>query len=80
MNEFCAVESIIIAKVNVIMAQTYTSKHQPKGKFGKENKTKLLGKLIALGDAKIGNQSRKVLPKGKCFHCGLSKKLSKTFD
>ena len=66
-----AVENILIAKASVIMSQTSTSKLEPKGKGGrKEKKTKQLGKLVPLGVPKIGNQSRKALPKGKCFHCG----------
>jgi hypothetical protein len=74
MNEFCVAESILIAKASVIMAQVSTSKLQLKGKGGrKEKKTKQLGKLVALGVTKIGNQFRKTLPKEKCFDCGKGK-------
>jgi hypothetical protein len=71
MNEFCAAKSNLIAKASVIMTLAFTSKPQPKGKcVKKDKKTKPLGKLVALGVAKIGNLSRNALPKGKCFHCG----------
>jgi hypothetical protein len=74
MNEFYATKSILIAKASVIMAQASTSKSEPKGKGGrKEKKSKQLDKLVVLGVAKIGNQSRKALPKGKCFHYGKGK-------